>query len=576
MKIRQRFLLHLLIFQVITLAITVGAQISSYRVFTRNLYGSIVEIFDANVGSFTTTIDVLDQLSVTILSDPTIQQFLQSVDDDKTDFVRGQERTRILQQLSFYVRANEYVQEVLIVDPSGRFYQPNVGAFDPSFYSGVTNVNTIEKVAELRGSPLWTGTDSAILPVILSREINLIGDVRQPSLGQLHIFIDIDRLLGETLAQIEEYDVEALITQYGKPFFRSADMALDDARERLGSRQYAVLTADGVRYIVAGIATRDSQWDFLFLIPARPLFQDIDAISQILYATFAVVFAVFMFFAVRMTARVANPVISLASQMKVIEDQDFSMDAALPPPADSSAEVATLYREFNHMIERIDTLVNKTLRQELDLRKAQLDTLTGQLDPHFLYNTLDSIYWMAEVNGQREVATMTKSLSALLRSSLSHSDPLITIKEQLDLLNAYFYIQKTRLKERLDYSIDVDPDLYGIPIPRFTLQPIVENSIKYSLTDENATVRVEISIRRVRSSDLVKIRVGDNGPGISVSSDAGKGTGIGLGNLKERLRLIYGDRSMILTETNAEGGTDLVLSLPAVPEPNGLDEAGAS
>lgn len=562
MRIRQRFLLHLLIFQGITLVLTVGAQYASHRVFTRNLYGSIVEIFDANVGSFTTSIDYLDQLSVTILSDPAIQEFLQSATDEKSDFVRGQERTRLLQQLSFYVRSNPYVQEVLIADPSGRFYQPNVGAFYPSYYSGVTDAGLTAAVSELSGSPLWTGTASAALPAILSREINVVGEVRRRSIGQLHIFVDISRLLGETLAQIEAYRVDTLITHFDQPFFRSAGMALDDARTRLGSRRYAVLAVDGTRYVVAGIATRDTQWDFLFLIPAGPLFRDIDAISQVLYATIAVVFAVFTILAVRLTTRIANPVMSLAALMKRIEDRGFSIDASIAAPANSSTEVATLYQEFNHLIGRIDTLVNKTLRQELDLRKAQLDTLTGQLDPHFLYNTLDSIYWMAEVNGQRELATMTKSLSALLRSSLTHRDSMITIKEQLDLLNAYFYIQKTRLKERLEYVIDVDPELYGTEIPRFTLQPIVENSIKYSFADEHASCRIEILIQRLESESGLLIRVRDDGPGMSGSADVPHGTGIGLGNLRQRFRLIYGDRASLSIDSEGHMGTDLVIRLP--------------
>lgn len=565
MRIRQRFLLHLLVFQAVTLLLAIGAQYASNRAFTRNLYASIVEIFDANVDSFTTSIDVLDQLSVAILSDPTIQGFLESVDESKTDFVRGQDRTRLFQQLSFYVRANPYVQEVLIVDSSGRYYQPNAGAFDLLYYSRVANPTITAAVSDLSGRPLWTGSESSGLPVVLSREIYQLGEMRRVSLGQLHVFVDIDRLLGETLTQIAEYDVETLITFFDEPFFRSADMSSAGVRSRLGSRRYAVLPVNGEQFVAARLSTADAHWDFLFLIPARPLFREINVIRQILYATFVVVFAVSVLLAVRMTTRVAAPVMNLAQQMKAFEGRDFSTDDSIAPPESSSTEVATLYHEFNELIRRIDTLVNRTLRQKLDLRQAQLETLTSQLDPHFLYNTLDSIYWMAEVNGQKEVATMTKSLSALLRNSLTHRDPLITIKEQLDLLNAYFYIQKTRLKDRLEYSVDVDHELYDVSLPRFTLQPVVENAIKYSLTDEDSVCRIGIVIRRDHAPSSLQIRVSDNGPGISSAPEVPHGTGIGLENLKERFRLIYADHATIAMKTNGEGGTDLILTFPVIP-----------
>ena len=205
---------------------------------------------------------------------------------------------------------------------------------------------------------------------------------------------------------------------------------------------------------------------------------------------------------------------------------------------------------------------------EAQLAGARLERLQTQLHPHFLFNALNSV--LPLVFRDREAAALTISrLEELLRRSLeADAAQLVPLSRELEFLEMYLEIQKTRFQDRLRVAFDVPPELATARVPNLILQPIVENAIKHGVSAQPGAGSVEISARR-RNGMLV-LTVRDDGPGLMESPRTG-GSGLGLANTRERLRQLYGDHHRLDLENARSGGVEVTLGLPysaAVPVPS--------
>jgi len=195
--------------------------------------------------------------------------------------------------------------------------------------------------------------------------------------------------------------------------------------------------------------------------------------------------------------------------------------------------------------------------------QAQLKMLRYQLNPHFLFNTLNAISTLVLDRDNDTANRMVQSLSAFLRHSLD-SDPMqrVTFKQELDALRLYLDIEKVRFAERLQIDYDIEPECYSALLPSLLLQPLIENAIKYAVAKRVEGGRLEIGARR--AGEVLELRVADDGPGCP-AFDGGKmpdGHGVGLVNTRERLRVLYGPRSSFAARNRAPRGLEIVLSLP--------------
>lgn len=186
-------------------------------------------------------------------------------------------------------------------------------------------------------------------------------------------------------------------------------------------------------------------------------------------------------------------------------------------------------------------------RNELLMKDAQLKSLEMQINPHFLYNTLDSISWRAKSVGEKQISLMVESLGSLLRVTLNQDTRNVAIREELKFVQYYVSIQKIRFEEQLQFSLDVQKDLLEQKIPKLTIQPLVENSIHYALEENTETCMISISVRR--HYDIICIDVKNSGSefeeGLLEKLDIGEtrpnGFGIGLLNIDRRLKLTFGE-----------------------------------
>ena len=224
-------------------------------------------------------------------------------------------------------------------------------------------------------------------------------------------------------------------------------------------------------------------------------------------------------------------------------------------------EIGKLYASFQQLISEIQDFIIKDYQTKLLASEMEFRFLQAQLDPHFLYNTLNSINWLAINKGDWEISEMVTSLSKLLRKKLDNKHEFTMIKEELDLIRAYIKIQSVRFDERLIYKEQVDHNLLEEGIPQLILQPLVENSIKYGVERFDRPVTILVSIYRSENSLVLKVT--DDGPGFgNISEPNEKSTGVGIANIKSRLSIIYNEKSSLNIESEENTQTTVTIKLP--------------
>ncbi len=272
------------------------------------------------------------------------------------------------------------------------------------------------------------------------------------------------------------------------------------------------------------------------------LMADADA-ARLIYVVMALLlFTVALTLAYLLSSEITRPIKGLERSMKEVERGNFS-NAALA--VRDSNEIGSLTRSFNIMTEEIQNLMRQSEQEQRAKRKYELKALQSQISPHFLYNTLDSIIWMAEWGKNKEVVTMTSSLARLLRRTISNEQEQVTIGEELDCTEAYLTIQKMRYKDKLEYSISVEEDIKEEKIVKLLLQPLVENAIYHGIKYKEGKGTIEI--RGFRTGGLIQLEVEDDGIGMDAEAlvhifekhirDT-KSNGVGVSNVNERIRAV--------------------------------------
>ena len=238
---------------------------------------------------------------------------------------------------------------------------------------------------------------------------------------------------------------------------------------------------------------------------------------------------------------------------------------------DSGGEVETLARSMNTMIVRTNRLVKQVTREQTRLRKAELELLQSQINPHFLYNTLDTIIWLAEAGDQPSVVSMVGSLADFFRVSLSQGRDIVTVREELKHVYSYLQIQQVRYQDILEYSINVPEELFEQSIPKITLQPLVENALYHGIKNKRGMGR--ITLWGERQGGVFRLYVSDNGIGMkkdrlkqvsdTINNPSASDDEIfGLNNVNERIRMKFGGRYGIHVDSSYLVGTLVTVLLP--------------
>jgi two-component system sensor histidine kinase YesM len=245
---------------------------------------------------------------------------------------------------------------------------------------------------------------------------------------------------------------------------------------------------------------------------------------------------------------------------------------------DNMDEITEMGLSFNIMIGRIRDLLDAKVKEQENLKKAELRALQAQINPHFLYNTLDTIIWMTESQKTDEVIEIVRALSSFFRISLSKGRDWITIGEEVERTRSYLIIQKMRYRDILDYRIEVDEGVAGNTVLKLILQPLVENAIYHGIKNKRQGGTVVVRAKQGNENEIL-LQVEDNGIGFTpeklaqlrseLADDSGEirlESGYGIGNVNQRIRLYYGKQYGVSITSEHRTGTCVSIVIPAVKE----------
>ena len=264
----------------------------------------------------------------------------------------------------------------------------------------------------------------------------------------------------------------------------------------------------------------------------------------------------------------AKPVKRLTGAMEEFEKntENFRFE-----PVEGAGEITSLSASFGHMVLRIQYLMEKVRQEEISLRKTELKALQAQINPHFLYNTLDSIAWMCEEERPKEAVEMVNALARLFRISISKGHELIPLEKELEHAKSYLKIQNFRYKNQFTYEFDVEESCLPYLCNKITLQPMIENAIYHGLNRMVDEGKIRITVRE--EENAVVMTVEDNGVGMTEETcqeilcrEPGERTGIGIKNVNDRIQIYFGEEYGIRIASEPDVGTLVEIRIPKLRE----------
>lgn len=291
-----------------------------------------------------------------------------------------------------------------------------------------------------------------------------------------------------------------------------------------------------------------------------------------------VIVALILILAARMVRNITEPLDELCDATNQIAGGDFKQKST----TNTDDEISVLASSINDMAEHLDELVDHIKEDERKMRYAELRLLQEQINPHFLYNTLDAIVWLIEVERNEEAQNMVMSLSEFFRLVLSKGKEYITIKDEEQHIRSYLEIQQVRYRDILDFNINIDKDIYDYSILKMTLQPIVENSLYHGIKQKRG--KGTINVRGYRDGDRIILTVEDDGVGMSeellenLRKDINRPcketeNGFGLANVNERIHVNFGFEYGLSIDSQINKGTAIRITIPTVVMNTKEDEA---
>jgi two-component system sensor histidine kinase YesM len=477
--------------------------------------------------------------------------------------------------LRSFILSRDDIEVIDIVLPKGK-YSIGANMID-------SKMSVQEELQESSGQPVWLDTESHVIEILSGKfHKNYF------ALGRKIINYNTLEDLGYLVINLEEVMLEQAYKSLLDNQFEDIYICDDTGtiishtdKKKIGStikfKPYAesILNTDkqkghfefteGVDKVAIYSMIQSTGWKIIKTIPTNYLYKEINIIQRdfliggVIYGVAIIIFMIF--FSVRYT----DPMMKMMGVIKKVEQGDLTARTEIS----TNDEVGQLGKSLNKMIAEMGNLIDKLIKEEQEKKEVELEALHAQINPHFLYNTLNTIKWMAKIQGNNSVSRAIVALIKLLRVSTNLGTDKITLKEELEYVNNYVVIQKLKYNEGINIKLDIEESCMDRMMPKLILQPIVENAIIYGICEEHMDINIQIAAYKKDNELLIEII--DDGPGIQTEiveeilrskSDKNRFSKVGLNNINQRIKLYYGNEYGLSIESKLGVGTKVIVKIP--------------
>lgn len=405
----------------------------------------------------------------------------------------------------------------------------------------------IHRANRANGRLVWIGDDPSNSDNILAlRRVNLMG--RDYANGG-YLLISIYRSYLQFPNQDESNQYSILIDKDIKPILSNYDKSLVPILKN----EDPTILLDNQEYMVTKQTSNETDWTLIILTPIKALTEGISVLRTVIILSGIIGFIIFFISSLFLSTYITKPIIKLTETMQQASAGSLTMN----PSITTINEINELNSTYNQLVKETNHLINMVYQKEITRSRSELKALQAQINPHFLFNTLDALRWSLEDKDEEDLAEFVVAMSELFRYTITKQtdDDWVTIKEEIHHIENYMEIIKMRFGDHLKWNLTLPTEYEKVKIPKLLIQPLVENAVLHGAGNKLNPCTISVSIQPTTDTQCLQVLVEDDGPGITQEKlesikqamqsggiNSKKGNGMAISNVHKRLELYYQDR----------------------------------
>ncbi len=486
---------------------------------------------------------------------------------------------RITDEISKLTLAYDNINSVQIYTPYYTYSYNFAGDFENS---NIINLKEGEAIKDSRGELLLMPSRKEFIDKYFATDIPVFSAVRKIynyKIGQElgYLFINIHETALREIIENVEIGTTGVVQLFDSDgfFISAANPAIIGTRidseilgkiENMGNGGYFIIDDELIAFQKSDV----TKWGVITRLPVKDVAGELDLLQMTNFLIGVVGLLVVILTSFILSKELTKPLQFLVRSMEKVRGGDLSSRVHVK----SNDEIGHLSKVYNHMTEELQKLIRQNYEEQLSKKEAQLQAIQAQINPHFMYNTLDTIYWMLVLEGQDKASELVISLSDIMRYSISTKDgSIVTLSQELQILNGYRIIQSARFENKLAWSIFVPDEILSFYVPKMMIQPIVENAILHGMDSQKLSLT--ISVEAFIVDETLVVQVIDDGKGMSeeqvkslltdnnISKNQGH-TGFGLPGVNRRIKIRFGDDYGLRIFSRFGEGTKVQMRLPII------------
>ncbi|RBW70777.1 cache domain-containing sensor histidine kinase [Bacillus taeanensis] len=521
---------------------------------------NLLSVLDWNINTF--VIDV-ENISNTIFSSNDIRSYLSYNKLSPRLYMLETESRNVLNNITIVNKP--YINAVYIGNEHHEFLKVNRGEsnYTSNIYEQIQNASWYNGLKQSEWGGVWfKGSEVNFVKgsansLMFGRVIRDIGTSEEIGIT----IISVDQLVFDNMFKDIQTDGTILIADGDSTIYFSGNekqlttKELSSLLKNYGDQGTIIETIHGTKYVLNFHTNFNTNWKIVSIIPYQSIVKEVNTIRIITASLLVLSLLLATFSALLIAKKITKQLALLRNVTQKMENREYISSIQF----DAKDDIGKIGNRVVQLYNRNNKLTAQLYEAQLKEKEAELLALQSHINPHFLYNTLNSIFWMAEKAKAKPISQMALSLSQLFKLTLNNGDPITAVRNEIEQVKSYLQIQNIRFDNKIEYSINIDPSILDKKIIKLLLQPIVENAVQHGLEPKKG--QGKIVIRGVKKEKMMVFEIIDNGIGFNREEIIKKDQGYALKNIHERIKLHYGSEYGLSIESEVNKGTKVVLTV---------------